>query len=68
MELLIGGIILGFVLSCVCFMQKIWRLEDRAREYKSRARFYKAELDRELRNRAEWESVCGKELDFSKKW
>jgi len=68
MALMICGVVLGFVASWILFVQKIWRLEDQAEEYKARAKFYKKELDQELRNRAEWESVCGEPIDFSKKW
>ena len=44
MEMLFAGVILGFVLSSVLFIQKIWREQDKAEEWKSRAEFYKKEL------------------------
>lgn len=42
-ELLLIGVIFGFILSSVLFIQKIWREEDKRVEWESRAKFYKRE-------------------------
>ena len=55
--ILIGGVGIGFVLSCVMFMSKMWRLEDEMDYYKSRARFYKRECVKQHRENIEWENA-----------
>ena len=68
MELLVAGFVLGFVMSFILFMQKVWRLEDRINGWKSRARFYKKECIKAMRENEEWtEAKCGSS-DLFKEW
>lgn len=55
--MMICGIALGFVLSSVLFINKVWRLQDRLSEEKHKARFYKRECEKMCRQVAEWETV-----------
>ena len=68
MALITCGVALGFVLSSVLFMQKVWRLQDALNEAKHKAKFYKNECGNLTRQIAEWETVCEERGDLFGKW
>lgn len=57
--LLFAGMVFGFVMSSVMFLQKIWDLRDRLYNEKYRAKFYKRELEKARQQTIEWKTVCG---------
>ena len=65
MAVLFCGVLLGFVLSTILFIQKIWDLQDKADYYKTRAKFYEEESVKQYRSRKEWE-VCEGSSDLFK--
>mgnify|MGYP007013864981 CR=1 FL=1 len=54
MELLFGGIVMGFILSCVIFQSRVWRLQDKVEYYQKRADFFKEKCLEEHR-KVEWQ-------------
>lgn len=68
MVYLFCGALLGFVMSSVLFIQKIWRLQDKLAEARHRAKFYKRECENLTRQQAEWEiaSKCDSSNYFSR--
>ena len=55
MELLFGGLVLGFVLSTALFIQKIWSLQERLAEEKFKAKFYREKCVKQSKEKIEWE-------------
>ena len=68
MEMLFVGAIFGFVLSSVMFMQKIWRTEERAKEWKARAQFYKRECVKAMSEAEEWKEARCDSSDLFKRF
>lgn len=65
MAVLFCGVLLGFVLSTVLFINKVWSLQDKADHYKAKAKFLEEECVKQYRSRKEWE-VCEDSSDLFK--
>jgi len=57
MTLLFCGIALGFVLSFVLMVNRLWRMEDKMEYYRAKAKVYERTIKAERKDRMEWAKI-----------